>query len=147
MMNDKPVYKNELTDTYIYTAANGNWYISEQRGSESAWISSGGSICPYKVNLSTKKWKHYTINDGWYELLGFQILPGRRKFDKPIRESIKNYYLKIQKIGGLKRRLSGQQKRQLTGRLHQVWNLFIKFSRPVLVSLLNNIIYTYYLNW
>lgn len=83
-MNDKPVYKNELADTYIYTAANGNWYISEELGSELAWISSGGSICPYKVNLSTKKWKHYTINDGWYELLGFQILPGRRKSFKRI---------------------------------------------------------------
>ena len=92
MLNDKPLYKNELADTYIYTAANGNWYIGEQRGSELAWISSGGSICPYKVNLSTKKWKHYTINDGWYELLGFEILPGRRKFDK-IYQNISNYLL------------------------------------------------------
>ena len=122
MMNDKPVYKNELTDTYIYTAANGNWYISEELGSELAWISSGGSICPYKVNLSTKKWKHYTINDGWYELLGFQILPGRRKFFQKNYMYIMTlkFYSKIQKIGGLKRRLNGQQKRPLTGRPHQV---------------------------
>merc|ERR1712131_462657 len=78
---NRVVYKHELKETYLFTSPNKNWHIHSEVG-ESAWIYDGPAACPYKEDLTSKPWNHWTSEAGWYHIDGFEIIPGRLETEK-----------------------------------------------------------------
>ena len=77
---NRVVYKHESKEAYLFTSPNTNWHIYSEVGKTwPAWIFSGAAACPYKGDLTSKWWNHWTSEAGWYHLGGFEIIPGRRK--------------------------------------------------------------------